>query len=326
MQSEATLYQPTFAMKLELVPLPVADVDRAKAFYVDQVGFHLDHDGAPGNGMRIVQLTPPGSACSVVFGTGMPEVSDVPPGSIKGLHLVVDDIAVARQALIARGVDVAPVDDMGGILYAYFADPDGNSWLLQQIPPEFRGGRSMTVPDARTALILIDVQRGFDDPRLGPRNNPDAEASMARLLAAWRAAGRPVVHIRHMSTEPESPLRPGTPGNAFKPVVAPLDGEPVFEKSVNSAFIGTGLEAYLREAGITSLVMAGLTTDHCVSTSARMAGNLGFTTVVVADATATFDRTGHDGVRYDAETVHRTALASLHGEFAAVVRVDDLLG
>jgi nicotinamidase-related amidase len=184
----------------------------------------------------------------------------------------------------------------------------------------------MTVPDARTALILIDVQTGFDDPRLGPRNNPDAEAHIARLLAAWRAAGRPVVHIRHMSTEPESPLWPGAPGNAFKPATAPLAGEPVFEKSVNSAFIGTGLEAYLRAAGIDTLVMAGLTTDHCVSTSARMAGNLGFTTVVVADATATFERAGHDGVRYDAETVHRTALASLHGEFATVVDTEDLLG
>ena len=122
-------------MKLELVPLPVADVDRAKAFYVERVGFHLDHDVQPSATMRVVQLTPPGSACSVVIGTGMGEISAMPPGSVKGLHLVVSDIHQVRATLVERGVDVGAVDDLGGdIKYAHFRDPDGNSWLLQEMP------------------------------------------------------------------------------------------------------------------------------------------------------------------------------------------------
>jgi predicted enzyme related to lactoylglutathione lyase len=122
-------------MKLELVPVPVTDVDRAKAFYVDQLGFVLDVDVQPVEGMRVVQLTPPGSACSIVVGTGMGEVSSMAPGTVKGLHLVVNDITQARQELISRGVDVADVIDVGGgVLYAWFTDPDGNSLALQQMP------------------------------------------------------------------------------------------------------------------------------------------------------------------------------------------------
>lgn len=124
----------TFTMKLEVVPLPVTDVDRAKTFYVDKVGFNCDHDVQPGNGMRVVQLTPHGSACSVVMGIGLGEMDQIPAGSIKGLHLVVDDIRTTRKALIKQGVDMGDVIDMGGILYAGFSDPDGNSWLLQEIP------------------------------------------------------------------------------------------------------------------------------------------------------------------------------------------------
>ena len=123
-------------MKLELVPVPVSDVDRAKAFYVEKLGFHADHDVQPGNGMRIVQLTPPGSACSIVIGTGMGEISEMPPGSGKALHLVVADIHTARAVLAGRGVAVGEVDDMGGIKYVSFSDPDGNSWLLQEIPAQ----------------------------------------------------------------------------------------------------------------------------------------------------------------------------------------------
>jgi catechol 2,3-dioxygenase-like lactoylglutathione lyase family enzyme len=119
-------------MKLEVVPLPVTDVNRSLAFYVEQVGFHLDHDVEPGNGMRVVQLTPPGSACSIVFGVGMGDSN--PPGSIRNVHLVVDDVSEVRQALVQRGVEVSEIQDMGGVLYAFFADPDGNSWALQQIP------------------------------------------------------------------------------------------------------------------------------------------------------------------------------------------------
>jgi catechol 2,3-dioxygenase-like lactoylglutathione lyase family enzyme len=117
-------------MRLELVPLPSKDVDRSKAFYVDQVGFNLDHDVEPGNGLRVVQLTPPGSACSVVIGVGI-SAPDAAP--VLNLHLVVDDLDVIRRTLIDRGVGVSDVNDMGGIRYAYFSDPDGNSWALQQI-------------------------------------------------------------------------------------------------------------------------------------------------------------------------------------------------
>jgi catechol 2,3-dioxygenase-like lactoylglutathione lyase family enzyme len=118
-------------MRLELVPLPSADVDRSKAFYADQLGFRLDHDVEPGNGMRVVQLTPPGSACSIVVGVGISD-PDAPP--VRNLHLVVDDLDVARQTLVTNGVDVSDVSDMGGgVRYAFFSDPDGNSWALQQI-------------------------------------------------------------------------------------------------------------------------------------------------------------------------------------------------
>jgi len=118
-------------MRLELVPLPVSDVERSKAFYVDVVGFNLDHDVQPGNGMRIVQLTPPGSACSVVIGTGMGNGPE--HGTVKNLHLVVSDIAAAREHLVNRGLQITEIHDMGGVKYAYFSDPDGNSWALQEI-------------------------------------------------------------------------------------------------------------------------------------------------------------------------------------------------
>jgi predicted enzyme related to lactoylglutathione lyase len=121
-------------MKLELVPIPVTDVDRAKAFYAEQVGFHLDHDVQPGNGMRVVQLTPPGSSCSIVMGTGMSEIAKMQPGSVKALHLVVGNVHKAREALRSRGVEVGAVEDDGrGVKYAAFSDPDGNSWVLQEM-------------------------------------------------------------------------------------------------------------------------------------------------------------------------------------------------
>jgi catechol 2,3-dioxygenase-like lactoylglutathione lyase family enzyme len=121
-------------MKLELVPIPVSDVDRARAFYVEKLGFNLDHDVQPGNGMRVVQLTPPGSACSIVIGTGMSEISEMRPGSIKGLHLVVADINKAHAEFAGRGVAVSAIDEYpGGIKYVYFSDLDGNSWVLQEI-------------------------------------------------------------------------------------------------------------------------------------------------------------------------------------------------
>jgi nicotinamidase-related amidase len=177
---------------------------------------------------------------------------------------------------------------------------------------------------AVTALLLIDVQRAFDRPDWGRRNNPDAERRIGELLETWRARRAPLVHVRHRSASPDGLFRGD--GLEFKPEAVPRDGEPVIEKAVNSAFIGTDLERRLRDAGIRRVVIAGLTTDHCVSTTARMAGNLGFETFVVADATATFDREDPAGGTIDAETMHRTALASLSGEFATIVQSGDAAG
>ena len=122
-------------MKLELVPMPVTDIDRAKRFYVDEVGFNEDLDVQPTEGMRIVQLTPTGSACSIVLSTGLPALADMAPGTIKGLHLVVSDINHAREELVSRGVDVGEIDDSagGGVKYAHFSDPDGNTLVLQEM-------------------------------------------------------------------------------------------------------------------------------------------------------------------------------------------------
>jgi nicotinamidase-related amidase len=176
-----------------------------------------------------------------------------------------------------------------------------------------------------TALIVIDVQKGFDDPRWGMRNNPQAEANIGKLLEEWRGERMPIIHTQHCSKKPDSPLRQGTPGNEIKEVAAPLPGEPVLKKNVNSAFIGTDLESRLRQGGVETVVLVGLTTDHCVSTTARMAANMGFETYVVSDATATFDRTGPGGITYTAEQIHALNLASLNREFATIVDTQTLL-
>lgn len=177
----------------------------------------------------------------------------------------------------------------------------------------------------RAALLVIDVQRGFDDPSWGPRNNLEAEANIARITVAWRDAGRPVFHIIHDSTSQDSPLRPGQLGNLAKPEAEPRNNESVYRKTVNSAFIGTNLEADLRDANVKTVVLVGLTSNHCVSTTARMAGNLGFATYVVRDATATFDRLGIDGHTRPAEEVHLAALSDLQDEFATVITTSALV-
>lgn len=175
------------------------------------------------------------------------------------------------------------------------------------------------------ALLVVDVQQGLANPGTGERNNPQAESNIARLLAAWRNSGRPVRHVVHDSTEPNSLLRPGLPGNASQAAAAPEGTEPVYRKNVNSAFIGTTLEQDLRQDGIDTLVVVGLTTNHCVSTTVRMAGNLGFRTFVVSDATAAFARAALDGSLRPAEEVHAGALSDLHGEFATVIDTAEAL-
>jgi nicotinamidase-related amidase len=185
-----------------------------------------------------------------------------------------------------------------------------------------------TLP-ANTALLIVDLQKAIDDPRwscFGPRNNPDAETKVAALLAAWRQAGRPVVHIRHDSVEPESTYRPGGPGHAFKAEAMPLPGETVFGKRVNSAFIGTGLDECLRSRGIATLVVAGVITNNSVEATVRMAGNLGYDVRLVADACFTFARLDRSGRLRTADEVHDLSLANMDGEYATVVDTADLLG
>jgi len=172
---------------------------------------------------------------------------------------------------------------------------------------------------SEAALLVIDVQQGFESTVWGEPFVPDAESRIARLLDAWRGTNRPVIVVQHLSTSPDSPLHPDSPGSALKPDVAPRNGELLVQKRVNSAFIGTDLEAHLREHGIEELVLGGYTTNHCVSTTARMASNLGFQTTVVGDATTAFAAEGPDGRRYSAEEVHAISLANLHGEFATVM-------
>jgi nicotinamidase-related amidase len=183
------------------------------------------------------------------------------------------------------------------------------------------------VIDDHTALILIDVQKGFENEAHwgGNRSTPKLEEHIAQLLKHWRELGRPIAHVQHASTDPKSPLHPSKPGHALADYAAPVGEEPVFVKNVNSAFVGTHLFRWLDEQDINKLVFVGLTTNHCVSTSVRFAGNYGFEAYVVADAVATFDRVGHNGKRYAAEDVHDISLANLNEEFATVLNTGELL-
>jgi nicotinamidase-related amidase len=178
-----------------------------------------------------------------------------------------------------------------------------------------------------TALIVIDVQKGLDESEYwGQRNNPEAEQNMARLLDAWRRRGWAIYHIQHQSKNPKSPLRPNYVGNEIKDIVKPQPGEPVLQKNENSAFVGTDLEERLRAANQSTVVLAGLTTDHCISSTARMAANLGFDTIVVSDATATFERQSPLTSRhFTAEEMHEVELASLSGEFATIAETEALV-
>jgi nicotinamidase-related amidase len=175
---------------------------------------------------------------------------------------------------------------------------------------------------ARAVLMIIDVQKAIDaayHAADGPRNNPDAEQKIARLLAAWRRDRRPVIHIRHDSTFPTSAYRPGQSGNEFKDEVAPAAGETIIAKRTNSAFIGTGLESRLRELGYEAIVVVGVSTHNSVEATVRMAGNLGFETFLVADACFTFARRDFHGRLRTADEVHAMSLANLNGEYCTVL-------
>lgn len=174
-------------------------------------------------------------------------------------------------------------------------------------------------------LLLIDVQRGFDDAGWGTRNNEACEANIEALLSHWRARGRPIVFVRHDSLEPGSPLAAGTSGNAFKDVIT---GEPdlLVTKHVNSAFYGDpDLHDWLQRSRIHRLVIAGITTNHCCETTARMAGNLGYETFFALDATHTFQRLAPSGQTLSADQLAEATATNLHGEFASVINTRELL-
>ena len=175
------------------------------------------------------------------------------------------------------------------------------------------------------ALIVIDLQRAIDHPSWGIRNNPQAEANVARLLAHWRATGRPIYHIRHDSREPASHYRPAQPGHEFKPEAAPLPGESVLAKHTANAFVSTDLEQRLRRSGQSPLLFAGVTTNNSVEATVRMAGDLGFETFLIEDGVFTFGRNDRMGVYRTAEEVHAMSLANLDQEYCRIVSARDVL-
>jgi nicotinamidase-related amidase len=178
---------------------------------------------------------------------------------------------------------------------------------------------------ATQALLVIDVQNAIDDPKWGRRGQPETEAHIARLLDAWRERRLPVIHIKHDSTDPQSPYRPGTPGNDFKPEVAPHVGEPVVDKRTNNAFIGTDLMDVLDELQVHSLVVTGVLLENSVDATVRMAANLGFEVIVPEDAVASIDRRDHRGKNWAAEDVHALALSVLDGEYAKISTSDAII-
>lgn len=168
------------------------------------------------------------------------------------------------------------------------------------------------------ALLIVDMQNGIERPTLGRRNNPDAERNIALLLDAWRRAGRPIVHVRHISRSPDSIFWPGQSGVEFQPRFTPLAGEHVVEKNVPDAFAQTGLERWLHTRGIGQLVIVGVITNNSVEATARSAGNLGFEAIVVSDAAFTFDLRDLNGRLWPAEDVHALSLANIAMDYAVV--------
>ncbi|WP_144548282.1 cysteine hydrolase family protein [Bacillus sp. X1(2014)] len=176
------------------------------------------------------------------------------------------------------------------------------------------------------ALLVLDVQEGFDDPYWGKRNNPEAEENILQLLTEWRKRSWPVIYSQHLSLLPQSPLYyKNKNGIKFKAMIRPKTDEKVFQKNVNSAFIGTELETYLRNLNIKSVIITGLSTQHCVSTTTRMSGNFGFDTYLIEDAIAAFELTDHKGIKCSAEDVQTFELATLHQEFATIMTTADVM-
>ena len=185
----------------------------------------------------------------------------------------------------------------------------------------------MALRDKGPVLLIVDIQQGFEDVAYwgGNRNNLSAEAQVGSILDRWRRLGLPVIHVWHSSSNLQSPLHKTHKGFMVHPAVAPQGDEPVLTKQVNSAFIGTDLHQRLVELEASTVVVVGLTTDHCISTTVRMAGNFGFDTMVVSDATATFDKIDDHGKLWSADIVHDVHLASLKDEFAEIISTEILL-
>lgn len=175
------------------------------------------------------------------------------------------------------------------------------------------------------ALIVVDMQKGMKSPVAGERNNTDAELNIQSLVATWRKIGQPVVHVRHISRNPGSPFWPGQTGAEFQSELSPLEGEHVVEKNVPDAFIHTGLERWLHVRAIRMVVVVGVSTENSVESSARTAGNLGFHTIVISDATFTFAKADYAGVLRSADEVHAMSLANLDGEYAKVMSTADVI-
>ncbi|MEH7379123.1 cysteine hydrolase family protein [Bacillus sp. JJ1533] len=179
--------------------------------------------------------------------------------------------------------------------------------------------------DKKKALIIVDVQKAFDDKKWGERNNPNAEENIRKILHLWRSKGWLVIHIQHTSDNPNSIFHPENDGFAIKEIVEPTDKEVIIKKKVNSSFIGTNLEDHLKENEVKTVVITGFTTPHCVSTTTRMSGNLGFDTYLISDATAAFGMKDQTDTYYDAATIHNISLATLHEEFATILTTEQLI-
>jgi nicotinamidase-related amidase len=178
---------------------------------------------------------------------------------------------------------------------------------------------------AADVLILIDQQKAMGHPKWGPRNNPDAEQNITRLLAGWRERGWPIIHVKHDSTYPDSPFRPGQEGNDFLPLTAPQPGETVLAKRVTSAFIGTDLTQRLEAMGKPDLVICGVLLANSVEATVRVGANLGYRITIPADACWSCDKRDLTGRLWPAEDVHQLTLALLNGEYAAVTTVNAIL-